>query len=184
VYEYFMKTPSKHSPKHVRVREVLRKRILSGQYPPGCRLPPECEFPKQMRVSSTTIVRAMNDLVREGLIVRRRRSGSYVADPARRPIMPGRHLRIGLLLNHSIAPDFHYTGHVIDGLLQGWAVDVPLKVRVAPQELPTSGTWDAPLRGISVEVVGEEMNTRRMHPPLSTDLSRWASSKKISSSSC
>jgi len=167
-----MKTSSKQSPKHVRVREILRERILKGQYPPGCRLPPECELPKQMRVSSTTIVRAMNDLVREGLIVRRRRSGSYVADPTKRPIIPGRHLRIGLLLNHSIAPEYHYTSsfhrHVIDGLLQGWAVDVPLKVRATPEEQPTSGMWDAALRGIAIEAVGEEMNTRRMHPRLET----------------
>ena len=96
-------------PKHVKIREVIRARILKGAYPPGSKLPTEIELPKQLRVSTNTVVRALNALVREGLIVRRRRSGSFVADPAHKPLIPGRQLRLAVMVDHSILPDFRHT---------------------------------------------------------------------------
>ena len=55
----------KKGPKHERVREILRRRIQEGVYPPGSRLPSESELPKLLKVGNQTIRHALNDLVRE-----------------------------------------------------------------------------------------------------------------------
>jgi len=70
-------------PKHRRIHEEVRQKILDGTYPPGMRLPPDSEFHKQWKVNKTTVIRALNDLEREGFIVRRQGSGSYVTDRSR-----------------------------------------------------------------------------------------------------
>src|SRR5690606_23624011 len=89
-------------PKHEQVREVLRERIASGHYPPGARMPAAVTLFEEFQASDSTVIRALNDLAKEGLIVRRRGSGTYVAEAARPPLLPGRHLKLGLLWHHSI----------------------------------------------------------------------------------
>ncbi|MCW8130352.1 MAG: GntR family transcriptional regulator [Planctomycetota bacterium] len=164
------KHPDLRAPKHVRIRELLRERIAEGTYPPGSRLPTESELPKQLRVSSTTVIRALNDLAREGLIVRRRRSGSYVADPNRKPLIPGRHLRVGVLANHSVMPDWRFTSSfhrsLLAGLMERWHVRVPGRSAPAGDADPTRMTWQEPARGITLDFIGEEMAARRMHPSM------------------
>lgn len=157
-------------PKHVRIREFLRERIATGAYPPGSRLPTEDELPRLMRVSSTTIVRALNDLVHEGLIYRRRRIGSYVIDPNARPLIPGRALRIGVLANHTVLPDLQYTGEfqrrVLSGILKAWRADGQGRHVPAASTQPSCMVWSAPACGVTVELLGEALATRHMHPPL------------------
>jgi DNA-binding LacI/PurR family transcriptional regulator len=127
-------------------------------------------LPGQLQVSSTTVTRALNELVREGLIVRRRRSGSFVADPDRRPLIAGRQLRLGVMLSYSLKPDFEFTSPfhrmVIDGLLSGWGVNTSPAVPIVPETEATRAIWKVPMRGVTVEAVGEEMAARPMHPPI------------------
>ena len=73
------------SPKYEVIRQTLADGILSGQYPPGHRLPSESELVKTFAASRPTVNRALRELQLAGLIERRAGSGSYVrADAAAR----------------------------------------------------------------------------------------------------
>lgn len=60
-----------------RVYTVLRERIVAGQYPAGRPLPGEIELAAAFDVSRVTMRRALDELVREGLIERSRGRGSF-----------------------------------------------------------------------------------------------------------
>jgi len=64
-----------------RILSDIRGRILSGELPPGHRIPFEHELSEQYRCSRMTVNKAMSELARTGLIERRRRSGSFVKRP-------------------------------------------------------------------------------------------------------
>ena len=67
---------------HARIRGEVEARILSGEWPPGHRIPFEHELTAQYRCSRMTVSKALGDLVAAGLIERRRRAGSFVRRPA------------------------------------------------------------------------------------------------------
>lgn len=62
------------------VRDSLIESILSGEYPPGSKLLPEREFAEKFSISRITVRRAFSQLENAGIIVRKRPSGTYVAD--------------------------------------------------------------------------------------------------------
>jgi len=64
-----------------RILSDIRGRILSGELPPGHRIPFEHELSEQYQCSRMTVNKAMSELARTGLIERRRRSGSFVKRP-------------------------------------------------------------------------------------------------------
>lgn len=64
-----------------RILSDIRGRILSGEWPPGYRIPFEHELSAEYRCSRMTANKAMSELARTGLIERRRRSGSFVRRP-------------------------------------------------------------------------------------------------------
>lgn len=64
-----------------RILSDIRDRILSGEWPPGHRIPFEHELSAQYDCSRMTVNKAMSELARTGLIERRRRSGSFVRRP-------------------------------------------------------------------------------------------------------
>jgi len=66
---------------YLRILADIRGRILSGEWPPGHRIPFEHELSEQYRCSRMTVNKAMSELARIGLIERRRRSGSFVRRP-------------------------------------------------------------------------------------------------------
>ena len=57
----------------------LDQRINNGGYPPGSTLPNEAELQKRYDVSRTTIRKAVNKLVAENKVVRKKGSGLFVA---------------------------------------------------------------------------------------------------------
>ena len=67
-------------PLYVRVESLVRNRILNGQLQPGDKLPTEEDLVKQFGVSQITIRNALSNLEREGLIVRSRAKGTFVAE--------------------------------------------------------------------------------------------------------
>lgn len=158
------------SPKHQRVLEALRTQIAEGRYPPGSRLPAETELPGMLHAGKQTVVRALNELVREGAIVRRRGDGTYVAEHRRPPLLPGRHLRLGVLWQRSVMADrLHGTflGAMTRGALAAWGLDgVSLEwMRVGERET-TRGVWTSVPRGVTVEALGESVYSRERHPAL------------------
>jgi GntR family histidine utilization transcriptional repressor len=64
-----------------RILSDIRGRILSGEWPPGHRIPFEHELAVEYNCSRMTVNKAMSELARTGLIERRRRSGSFVKRP-------------------------------------------------------------------------------------------------------
>lgn len=59
----------------------MEGRILSGEWPPGHRIPFEHELTEHYQCSRMTVNKAITELVKRGLIERRRKSGSYVTHP-------------------------------------------------------------------------------------------------------
>jgi GntR family histidine utilization transcriptional repressor len=68
-------------PLHQRIRSDIEARIRSGEWAPGHRAPTEAELMGQYGCSRMTVNKAMIALVEAGLIVRRKRAGSFVARP-------------------------------------------------------------------------------------------------------
>jgi len=68
--------------KHEELTRQLRE--LLATLSPGERLPSQNELMRQFKVSDRTVLRSLDDLRRDGWIVRRRGSGTYVADPSDR----------------------------------------------------------------------------------------------------
>ncbi|MBL8588150.1 MAG: histidine utilization repressor [Methylobacteriaceae bacterium] len=66
---------------HQRIVADLESRILSGQWPPGHRIPFEVELSAAYGCSRMTVNKALGRLVDAGLIERRRKAGSFVARP-------------------------------------------------------------------------------------------------------
>ncbi len=67
-------------PKYVKIVETLRHSIESGRYRNGARLPSEAELVRRFSVSRMTVVKAIQQLQQEGLLVRRAGSGTYAAE--------------------------------------------------------------------------------------------------------
>lgn len=88
---------------YLRIRNHLAARIRSGELKPGDRVPTEAELGDTYQVSRATAQRALRELAQVGLVVRRRRTGSFVAEATHSnllrlvdprisgPEIPGRH---------------------------------------------------------------------------------------------
>jgi GntR family histidine utilization transcriptional repressor len=74
-------TDGKGGALYQRILTDIRGRIVSGEWPPGHRIPFEHELSAEYRCSRMTVNKAMSELARTGLIERRRRSGSFVRRP-------------------------------------------------------------------------------------------------------
>jgi GntR family histidine utilization transcriptional repressor len=74
-------TSADRSTLHKRIRSDIEKRILKGSWRPGHRIPFEHELMEQYGCARMTVNKALSSLVAAGLIVRRRRVGSFVAEP-------------------------------------------------------------------------------------------------------
>jgi GntR family transcriptional regulator of arabinose operon len=75
--------PQSAVPLWAQLRDALRGGIEAGQWPPGAMIPREIDLCARYDVSRITAARAVQELVREGLLRRRRGRGTVVA--ARRP---------------------------------------------------------------------------------------------------
>lgn len=66
---------------HQIISGEIEGRILSGEWPPGYRIPFEHELMTHYDCARMTVNKALAGLVKAGLIVRRQRAGSFVAHP-------------------------------------------------------------------------------------------------------
>ena len=82
---------SSRVPLYEQVKRKLLDAIGSGEYSPGVPFVTQREICERFGVSHATAVRALNDLASEGYVVRRRGSGTFVAErPVRRSQETGR----------------------------------------------------------------------------------------------
>ena len=66
---------------HQRIRGEIEDLIRSGAWTPGRKVPSEAELMERFGCSRMTVNKAMSALAEAGLIVRRRRAGSFVSRP-------------------------------------------------------------------------------------------------------
>ena len=63
---------------HERILDEIEGHILSGDWPPGARIPFEHELSEKYSCSRMTVNKALTQLAKSGLIERRRKAGSFV----------------------------------------------------------------------------------------------------------
>jgi len=69
-------------PLYHQLYEILRGKIIDGEWATGSMIPPESELCNIYQVSQITARQALDNLVSDGLIYRQRGRGSFVAQPA------------------------------------------------------------------------------------------------------
>jgi multiple sugar transport system substrate-binding protein len=86
--------PDQPIPIYFQLKTLLLEDILSGRYGPDDRLPTEHELCARYGISRTPVNRALSELADEGMIIRRRRHGTYVNPHALRRHPDRRELRV------------------------------------------------------------------------------------------
>src|SRR5215470_19050438 len=71
---------TKKIPLYYQLENILREKIMSGVFASGARLPTESELIRQYGVGRITVRHALEALVKDGLIERRRRRGTFVTE--------------------------------------------------------------------------------------------------------
>ncbi len=71
-------------PYYVQVKEAVKRCIASGQLNPGDMLTTEVALSEQLGISRLVVHRAYRELVTEGMLIRKRAKGTFVAPPAHR----------------------------------------------------------------------------------------------------
>ncbi|EAU39893.1 probable transcription regulator protein [Fulvimarina pelagi HTCC2506] len=72
-----IETPDRR-PVHLQIHDLLKGRLASGEWAAGALLPTELVLARDYSVSVGTVRKALEGLVNEGLIVRRRGKGTFV----------------------------------------------------------------------------------------------------------
>jgi GntR family transcriptional regulator len=110
------------------VRDALRRAVITGEFPPGSRLPNEDALGDRFSVSRATIREAVRGLVEEGYLSRRQGSGTFVTS---RP-----------LLRNSLDTNFSYTSYLEStGVRAGRRI---LGVRTIPADAAVAERLDVP----------------------------------------
>ncbi|SEI12414.1 transcriptional regulator, GntR family [Rhizobium tibeticum] len=68
-------------PIYLRIFKDIETKILSGDWRPGDRIPKEHDLVNDYGCSRMTVSKALTALVERGLVVRKRKTGSFVASP-------------------------------------------------------------------------------------------------------
>ena len=72
-----MSNPEKKPPHYLRLYDILRRRIISGDYPYGTRLASKRQLAEETGLSVVTVEHALALLCDEGYLEPRERSGHY-----------------------------------------------------------------------------------------------------------
>jgi GntR family transcriptional regulator len=68
-------------PYYIQLKEILRQLIEGGQFKTGERLPGEPELCRTYQISRTVVRQALKEMTYEGLVVREKGRGTFVAEP-------------------------------------------------------------------------------------------------------
>ncbi|MDD2710774.1 MAG: GntR family transcriptional regulator [Verrucomicrobiae bacterium] len=99
-------------PIHLQIERFLRQQIQNSQGLPDSRLPSTKELSKQWGVSCTAIDQAMEPLVAEGLIERRRKRGTFLKAKTQQVV-------IGIVFGSSLANEMAHFHRALLGSLVG-----------------------------------------------------------------
>lgn len=95
----------------------LLKRLESGDYPVGSKMPPERKIASELDVTLWSVHKAMNDLEEKGLIERRRSVGTFVKGNASRETMTLLRNRNSHMVGIVVARNFFYSNWGDEDLL-------------------------------------------------------------------
>lgn len=70
-----------HVPYYLQLKRALTGKIERGEWGPGDLMPSEAELGKSFEVSRTVVRQALNEMTHEGLVVRQKGKGTFVAQP-------------------------------------------------------------------------------------------------------
>lgn len=101
---------SEKTPLYSVIYNDIANKIKKGELKAGDKLPTEHELMETYQVSRITVNRAMNDLAAKNMIVRKRKTGSYVQNihsDAEKP---------KAVIACVVSVDSHYLGNLIDGM--------------------------------------------------------------------
>ncbi len=107
---------------HRAIQDNLLKRIHSGEWQPGSLIPTEAALAGEFGCARTTVNRALRQLASEGLVIRKRHSGTRVA------LTPIRKATLEIpIIRHDVEMRGHTYNHMI---LKSEALQPPLWVQV------------------------------------------------------
>lgn len=111
---------TKSYPLYVQIIQSLRQDILKGVLPANSRIPTTAELCRQYGVCHRTVQMATRALVREGLLVRRPRLGTFVANAgAEKMAVSGGKRRVALLIRYkqNLFDNDFYPREIIEGVI-------------------------------------------------------------------
>ena len=73
---------SSDRPIYLQIQEMLKRSIVSGEHPPGGKLPAVRDLALAAAVNPNTVQKALTELERVGLVFAQRTSGRYVTEDA------------------------------------------------------------------------------------------------------
>ena len=68
-------------PIYYQLKEILREKIVSGEWTPGTMIPSERELSERYEISRMTARQALGELTREGILHREKGKGTFVSEP-------------------------------------------------------------------------------------------------------
>lgn len=98
----------KETPIYIQIAEIIREKIKKGELKEGDEFAPEYEFAEALGVSIGTLKKALSLLVKDGLIYRRPKLGTFVGSKTREKLLKTTKNILFILSNHRI-PDHHYS---------------------------------------------------------------------------
>src|ERR1700674_718184 len=78
--------PGGYAPLYARLRQAIHERVTSGEWRPGDQIPTIRQLGELYGVSRITVVQALDELSRDGLLIRWQGKGVFVGEP--RPDTP------------------------------------------------------------------------------------------------
>jgi DNA-binding GntR family transcriptional regulator len=116
-------------PQYRKLYEILRKHILTGNYPEGALLPSENEMCVTYQITRPTVRQALDALVKEGLIIKKQGKGSIV-----RKLLQN----IGILsiagTATAIGKQFLKTDILLKPVIKTWPADFPFELTALEKE--------------------------------------------------
>ncbi|MFC1479458.1 GntR family transcriptional regulator [Planctomycetota bacterium] len=165
-----MKQKKQKTHKYEKVKEKIKQMIYKGEFPPGFRLPADLKLYKQFRVSLGTAVKAVEELTQEGILVRRRGSGTYVADKENPPLIKGRNVKLGIIWADWVTPERMgdgIEGHITQGIFN--RIGLPwtsFEFQSSDNRQETVFSIAQPERGVYAECIGPAHSSRERHPSI------------------
>src|SRR2546421_4763841 len=106
--------PTQQLPKYEQVKHSLIAEIELGRWPVGGPIPSEAQLSQRFSVSRPTLVRSLQDLVRDGYLYRRQGKGTFVAQRNARDGGVQAHRAIPVFADRQVAE-----GEILLRLLRG-----------------------------------------------------------------